>query len=217
MAPSLPICFGCNGSAIFRRQGYTANRGGDWVNEDSDLTPTRRARPPPLCWRKQSGCSFATPDSLPLHIFRLAGIARPRPQRHRFPAQRHGQADRETRPGLQPHPCRRHRHRAIASMARPNPGAVYNVCDDNPAPPDEVVAYAAELLGIAAAAERAVRSKRNSRRSPTASTPTTSSCGTTASRKSWGCACQYPDYRSGLQAILAGDASAADVLGLLRR
>ncbi|NQV47655.1 MAG: SDR family NAD(P)-dependent oxidoreductase, partial [Rhodospirillaceae bacterium] len=34
-----------------------------------------------------------------------------------------------------------------ASMARPNPGAVYNVCDDTPASPSHVVAYAAELLG----------------------------------------------------------------------
>ena len=35
-----------------------------------------------------------------------------------------------------------------ASLARPNPGAVYNVCDDDPAAPDEVVAYAAALLGV---------------------------------------------------------------------
>ena len=33
-------------------------------------------------------------------------------------------------------------------MARPNPGAVYNVCDDDPAPPEDVIAYAAELLGL---------------------------------------------------------------------
>lgn len=32
-------------------------------------------------------------------------------------------------------------------MARPNPGAAYNVCDDLPCPPQEVIAYAAELLG----------------------------------------------------------------------
>ena len=33
-------------------------------------------------------------------------------------------------------------------MARPEPGALYNVCDDNPAPADEVVTFACELLGI---------------------------------------------------------------------
>jgi len=36
-----------------------------------------------------------------------------------------------------------------ASINRPNPGAVYNVCDDEPAPPQDVVAYAAERLGVA--------------------------------------------------------------------
>ena len=35
-----------------------------------------------------------------------------------------------------------------ASIARPRPGAIYNVCDDEPAPPQDVVAYAAELLGV---------------------------------------------------------------------
>ena len=35
-----------------------------------------------------------------------------------------------------------------ASIARPRPGAVYNVCDDEAAPPEAVVAYAAGLLGI---------------------------------------------------------------------
>ena len=31
---------------------------------------------------------------------------------------------------------------------RPNPGAAYNLCDDNPAPGHEVTAYACELLGV---------------------------------------------------------------------
>ena len=35
-----------------------------------------------------------------------------------------------------------------ASIARPHPGAVYNLCDDDPAPPAEVIAHAAGLLGI---------------------------------------------------------------------
>jgi nucleoside-diphosphate-sugar epimerase len=35
-----------------------------------------------------------------------------------------------------------------ASIAQPNPGAVYNLCDDDPAPPWEVIEYAAELLGV---------------------------------------------------------------------
>jgi nucleoside-diphosphate-sugar epimerase len=34
-----------------------------------------------------------------------------------------------------------------ASIAAPSPGRAYNVCDDEPCPPQEVVAYAAKLLG----------------------------------------------------------------------
>jgi nucleoside-diphosphate-sugar epimerase len=33
-------------------------------------------------------------------------------------------------------------------MARPRAGGIYNVADDEPAAPDEVIAYAAELLGV---------------------------------------------------------------------
>ncbi len=36
-----------------------------------------------------------------------------------------------------------------ASIARPNPGRAYNVADDEPCPPQDVVVHAAQLLGIA--------------------------------------------------------------------
>ena len=35
-----------------------------------------------------------------------------------------------------------------ASIDRPHTGATYNLCDDDPAPPQEVIAHAAELLGL---------------------------------------------------------------------
>src|SRR5437899_2252263 len=36
----------------------------------------------------------------------------------------------------------------IASIARPRPGAIYNVCDDEPAAPEAVIAHAASLIGL---------------------------------------------------------------------
>ena len=33
-------------------------------------------------------------------------------------------------------------------MAKPNPGAAYNVCDDESAPPQDVIVEAARLLGV---------------------------------------------------------------------
>ena len=35
-----------------------------------------------------------------------------------------------------------------ASIAEPDPGRAYNVCDDEPCPPQDVVAFAAQLLGM---------------------------------------------------------------------
>ena len=35
-----------------------------------------------------------------------------------------------------------------ASIQRPNPGTAYNMCDDDPAPPQDVIAHAANLLGM---------------------------------------------------------------------
>ena len=92
-----------------------------------------------------------------------------------------------------------------ASISRPRPGAVYNVCDDDPAAPEAVVAYAAALLGMPApplvpfeAAELSpmARSfyddnKRVSNR---------------LIKSELGVTLQYPDYRSGLAAILADEA-----------
>jgi len=35
-----------------------------------------------------------------------------------------------------------------ASIRAPYPSRVYNVCDDDPAPPQDVIAYAAQLLNV---------------------------------------------------------------------
>ena len=36
----------------------------------------------------------------------------------------------------------------LASLAKPRAGAIYNVTDHEPAPPQDVLLYAAELLGV---------------------------------------------------------------------
>jgi len=86
-------------------------------------------------------------------------------------------------------------------MAKPAPGAIYNVCDDDPAPPDEVVAFACALLGVApplavsiehAALSEMARSfyadnKRVSNR---------------RIKEELGVRLRYPSYRDGLAALL---------------
>jgi nucleoside-diphosphate-sugar epimerase len=85
---------------------------------------------------------------VPVHVFRLAGIYGPR--RSAFDSLRQARAQRIDKPGQVFSRIHVDDIAAVlsVSMAKPNPGAIYNVCDDDPAAPAEVIAYAAGLLGI---------------------------------------------------------------------
>ncbi|MBL4767371.1 MAG: SDR family oxidoreductase [Rhodobacteraceae bacterium] len=124
--------------------GVYGDHQGGWVDETTPLTPaTQRG-----LWRKDAEAAWAAIPNLPLHIFRLAGIYGP--GRGPFAKLRNGTARRIIKENQLF--SRIHvddiAQVLLASIARPNPGAIYNLCDDNPAPPQEIIAYAAELLGL---------------------------------------------------------------------
>ena len=138
-------------SAKFDWVGYLSttavygDHDGGWVDEDTPLTPaTQRGK-----WRVAAEEAWATLD-LPLHIFRLAGIYGP--GRGPFAKVRAGTARRIVKPNQLF--SRIHVDDIVrtlaASIARPNPGQSYNVCDDEPAPPEDVLALAAEMLDLPA-------------------------------------------------------------------
>ena len=81
-------------------------------------------------------------------IFRLAGIYGP--GRGPFEKVRSGKARRIIKPGQIFSRIHRDDIAAtlLASIEKPRPLAAYNVCDDLPAPPEEVIEYAARLLGL---------------------------------------------------------------------
>lgn len=121
---------------------YGDHQGG-WVDETTAVTPQSvRAR------QRVLAESQWLETGLPVHVFRLAGIYGP--GRGPFEKVRDGSARRIIKPGQ----VFSRIHVAdiaatvLASIARPNPGAVYNVCDDDPAPPEDVLSYAAHLLGL---------------------------------------------------------------------
>ncbi len=124
------------------------DRGGGWVDETSALSPTgargRRRVDAEAGW-----LDLSRRDRVPVHIFRLAGIYGP--GRSALDVARTGGAARIRKPGQ----VFSRIHVAdiaavlMASMSRPNAGAIYNVCDDEAAPADEVLAFASELLGMA--------------------------------------------------------------------
>jgi len=117
------------------------------VDESSELRPTgergRRRVAAETAW-----LDLWRRHGLPVHVFRLAGIYGP--GRSAFDSLRQGRAQRVDKPGQVFSRIHVDDIAAVlaASMAKPNPGAIYNVCDDDPAPPAEVIAHAADLLGI---------------------------------------------------------------------
>lgn len=127
--------------------GVYGDHGGGWVDETTSPTPaTERGRARVLA--EAAWQALAARSGLPLHIFRLAGIYGP--GRGPFEKVRNGTARRVIKPGQVF--SRIHvddiAATLAASIARPNPGAVYNVCDDDPAPPEDVLTHAAKLLGV---------------------------------------------------------------------
>ncbi|MCC7274293.1 MAG: SDR family oxidoreductase [Alphaproteobacteria bacterium] len=123
------------------------DRAGAWVDESAETDPSgargRHRLAAEEAWR-----DLWRHHGLPVHVFRLAGIYGP--GRSVVDQLRAGTARRIVKPGQVF--SRIHRDDIVrvlrASMAHPEPGAVYNVADDLPAAPEDVVAHAATLLGV---------------------------------------------------------------------
>jgi nucleoside-diphosphate-sugar epimerase len=196
-------------SSALRWAGYLSTTGvygnfdGAWVDETTPLDPTTKRGKA----RKFAEEEWSAIPNLPLHIFRLAGIYGP--GRGPFSKVRNGTARRVIKEGQVF--SRIHvediAQILMASIEQPNAGAAYNMCDNDPAPPQDVIAHAATLLGLpvppAVAYEDAEftpmarsfyaenKKVRNDR-----------------IKTELGVQLFYPTYREGLQALLdqAGDA-----------
>ena len=121
---------------------YGDHQGG-WVDEDTALTPaSERGR-----WRVLAEAQWQA-TGLPVEVFRLAGIYGP--GRGPFEKVRNGSARRILKPGQVFSRIHVDDIAQVleASIRHPHPGAVYNVCDDDPAPPEDVLSEAARLLGL---------------------------------------------------------------------
>jgi nucleoside-diphosphate-sugar epimerase len=123
--------------------GVYGDHGGAWVDEETPLAPsTKRGE-----MRRDAEATW-TALGLPLHIFRLAGIYGP--NRGPFAKVRAGTARRIIKKDQVF--SRIHvddiAQVLAASIDAPRAGAVYNLCDDDPAPPEDVIGYAAQLLGM---------------------------------------------------------------------
>ena len=180
--------------------GVYGDHAGAWVDEATPLSPNtergQRRVAAEAGWQQlhqQAGLS--------LHVFRLAGIYGP--GRNALESLKSGKARRIIREGQIFSRIHVDDIAGIlrASMDRPNPGRVYNVADDDPAPPQDVIAYGAELLGIAIPPAIAFA---DAQLSPMARSFYADSKRVRNDRVKveLGYRFKYPDYRVGLKSLL---------------
>ncbi len=126
--------------------GVYGDRGGDWVEETTPPRPTSERGL--LRLRAETEWSgLAQERNLPLTTFRIAGIYGP--GRNAFVNLAEGKAHRIVKPGQVFN--RIHVDdivAALAAAASKKAASIFNLADDEPAPPQDVVAFAASLMGV---------------------------------------------------------------------
>ena len=183
--------------AYLSTTGVYGDRAGEWVDEDSALQPNtdrgQRRVDAEAAWQSISG--------LPLHIFRLAGIYGP--GRNAFESLKSGKAQRVIKQGQIF--SRIHVEdiagALLASINSPNPGRIYNLADDEPCPPQDVIAYAAELLGLSIPPDVPFEDAKLSAMAKSFYTDS-KRVSNARVKNELGYELKYPNYRVGLKSLL---------------
>jgi nucleoside-diphosphate-sugar epimerase len=183
--------------------GVYGDRGGGWVREDSALAAQSTAGARRVAAERDWN-DMAQRLGLRLEVFRLPGIYGP--GRSAFDRLRDGSARRVVRPGQVF--SRVHVDDLAAALdaaiAGAGLGGAYNICDDEPCPPQDVIACAAALIGVEPppetpfdAAEIPAASRRFFNESKRVSNA--------KAKAALGWRPIYPTYREGLRAILEAE------------
>jgi nucleoside-diphosphate-sugar epimerase len=137
--------------AYLSTTGVYGDHGGDWVDETSPCRPVS-----PRSVRRleveEEWQQVAALRGVPLAVLRLSGIYGP--GRNALASLTAGEARRIVAPGQWFNRI----HVAdiagsAALLARDATGGIFNISDDEPAPPQDVILYAASLMGVAPPAE----------------------------------------------------------------
>lgn len=183
--------------------GVYGDRHGGWVTEDSRLA-AQSVEGARRVGAERDWLDVGRGMGLTVTIFRLPGIYGP--GRSAFDRLREGRARRIAAPGQVF--SRIHVDDLAAgleaSIARPRAGGIYNLCDDEPAPNSEVIAYAARLLGMDAPPEVALA---DANLSPAAMRfyGESKRVSNARAKAELGWRPAYPTYREGLVAVLAAE------------
>jgi len=144
--PDLHLAPHLNWAGYLSATSVYGHRDGKWVFEDELLKPrTRRGK-----LRLKAEIEWIE-SGLPVHIFRLAGIYGPKIEnleRNPFERLRKGKARAVVKPG---HTVNRIHvediaRALLASIHAPDPLMIYNLADDHPAPPQDVIDFAAAII-----------------------------------------------------------------------
>ncbi len=180
--------------------GVYGDRGGGSVDERSDREPST-VRGERRMAAEDGWCGLWRDRGVPIHLFRLAGIYGP--SRNALETVRTGRAHRIVKPGQVFGRIHVDDNSTVleASIQRPNPGAAYNVCDDEAAPPQDVIAFACNLLGVEPPPEVPFEAAELS---DVARSFYVENKRVTNDRikTELGVTLRYPDYRTGLRALL---------------
>lgn len=126
--------------------GVYGNHDGEWVNEETPVKPVSKRSIERM--KAETDWSAACQDAgIPLAIFRLSGIYGP--GRNAFINIEKGNARRLVKPGQVFN--RIHREdigTAVASAIKENARGIFNITDNEPSPPQDVVTYAHSLMGL---------------------------------------------------------------------
>jgi len=179
--------------------GVYGDHAGGWVDErtppQSSLDRAQMRVAAEQAWAEMAHGNVA--------ILRLAGIYGP--GRNALVTLRSGTARRIIKPGQVFN--RIHADdiaSAIMAAINHEGGGTWNVCDDEPAPPQDVITYAAQLMGVAPPAEEAFAAAEMSAmaRSFYASSARVSNAKL---KRELGITLTYPTYRHGLDALWRDD------------
>lgn len=181
--------------------GVYGNQDGAWIDETQPVKPGN-ARNTLRVAIEQDWLALGRDTGKAVQIFRLAGIYGP--GRNPVAKLREGKSTRLVKPGQVFNRIHVDDIAGIlmASLARPRNGAIYNVTDDEPAPPQDVVSFAAELTGLEAPPEMPFS---EARLSPMAASfyGENKRVSNALVKRELGYAFRYPSYREALRALTA--------------
>ncbi|MEN3930133.1 SDR family oxidoreductase [Microvirga sp. W0021] len=179
--------------------GVYGDRDGEWTDEETEISPVS-AHSKDRAQIEQLWLDWGAKHHKAVHIFRLTGIYGP--GRNPLENLLRGRAQNIIKEGQVFN--RIHVEdicgTLMASIKRPNAGRIYNVSDDEPAPMQDVIRYAAELMDVNAPAEVPFDKAELSPMGRSFYSENKRICNKRI-KEELGVELRYPTYRDGLKAM----------------